>query len=784
MPQTKPVARPESFHTFGDLLVYLRKRARMTQEELGRAVGYSRTQITLLEKNQRLPSITTVRALFVNALHLEESPEFAQRLIDLATERRKPRTNLPASVNALIGRERASAEVRDLLQRPDTRLVTLIGPPGIGKTRLSLQVASELLPDFADGVFFVPVALVTDPNLVAPVIMQTLGMAQTEQRSPLEQLKENIGSRQELIVLDNFEQIVKAAAVVSELLAGCPRLKIIITSREALRITWEWLYPVPALSSPDEEQVQNIAALEFDQFSALRLFTERAKAFRYDFVLTVENIPAVAAICRQLDGLPLAIELIASRIRFMSPQALLPHLTNNFTLHVDGMRNVPDRQRTMHNAINWSYALLSQGEQTLLRRLAVFSGGWTLRAAEEVCTVNGIEADGVESLLLSLMDKSLLIADTSAEELRFSMLETIRQFAHEKLTEAGEDERLKTAHLDYYLQFAETAKQNLYGAAQAIWLRRLDIEYPNLRAALLWAETSHKVETGMRIAIALGYFWYIRLYMNDGCMYLERALAVYTAHEGNQPLIRAKVLLWLSEMERLRNNIPAAWGYADETRNMLKGLNDRAGLAEVLRVMSGIALAERHYPEARQLLEESLGLLKTMNNPHSQAWVLNGLGEVARAQNDFGLAESLYGKALDLFRIAGDEFRISTVLQNLGFVALQQGKYGLAQDWLRESLRISRKLEDPGNTEGCLIGLAGLIGIKGDFACAVRVLSAVDTAVMVYGGQLDSPDQMVFVRTMEELKMRLDSAAFAAARAEGRQLTIEQAVELAYAGLR
>ena len=779
MPKHKAMAPLESFQAFGDLLVYLRKRARLTQEELGRAVGYSRTQITLLEKNRRSPSVTTVRALFVPALELDESPEWAQRLIDLATEKRKPRTNLPTAVNVLIGREHEAAEVCGILRIPDRRLVTLTGPPGIGKTRLSLQVAGDLLADFTDGVFFVPLAALEDPNLVAPAILQTLGFAQTEQRPPLEHLIESLNARQMLLVLDNFEHIIAAAPLVSELLAACPRLKMIVTSRESLHVSGEWQYPVPPLSTPDENQAKNLTLLDFEQFSALRLFAERARAVRFGFSLTLENVSAVAAICRQLDGLPLAIELIASRVRMLPPEALLPRLTNDFTLHVEGLRNVPDRQLTLHNAIAWSYALLSPEEQTLLRRLAVFSGGWTLSAAEMVCAGDGIETHKVESLLLRLMDKSLVITDVSAEEPRFGILETIRQYAHAKLVESGESERVKTGHLGFYLQFSETADQNLFSATQAIWLSRLDMEYSNLRAALAWAETSRQAEMEMLLTVALGYFWYIRLYMKDGSMWLERALKAHATHGGGPNRLQAKTLLWLSEMERLQSNFPAAWTYANESRRLAQTLGDQAGLAEVLRVMSGIALAEKRYSEARLLLEESLVLQQAVGTPHLVAWILNGLGEVARAQADFVSAESYYGQALELFRSAGDEFRSSTLLLNLGFVALQQGNHVQAQERLQESLNIARKLNDLGNIEGCLIGFAGLIAGKGNLACAVRILSAIDAAIKVYGGQLDSPDRAVYERILVEVHAQLDDTVFDGTWSEGQQLTIEQAIEVA-----
>jgi predicted ATPase len=775
----KPIAAPEAFQTFGDLLVYLRKRARLTQEELGRAVGYSRPQITLLEKNQRWPSATTVMALFVPALDLDDAPELAQRLIELAAAARQPRTNLPAPVNALIGREDDAAQVRAYFAAPDKRLVTLIGPPGIGKTRLSLQVAADLLPEFADGVFFVPLAPIEDPNLVAPTILQTLGLAQTEQHSPLESLKEGIGSRHILVVLDNFEQIVEASPLVPELLMVCPRLRLIITSRESLRVPGEWLYPVPSLALPDEEQLQTLPIGAVDHFSALRLFVERARAVQPSFKLTPENTHAVVAICRQLDGLPLAIELIAARIRWMSSQALLSQLTGDFALQADGMRGVPARQKTLHNAIAWSYALLSAAEQMLLRRVAVFVNGWTLEAVEAVCAGDRIAIHEIKSVLHRLVDKSLVITDPQADELRFGMLETIRHYARARLVESRENDRVQSGHLSYYLRLAEEATSHLSEATQAIWISRLDREYPNLRAALAWAEASRQTEPGLRLAVALGYFWGIRLYMNEERLWLRRALAAHTPHDKNSTALHAKALLCLSEMERLQGDYAAARPLAEESRGLLQACGDQNGLAEVLRTMGGVALGERRYREAKALFEEGLAVQQELDSPRLDAWALNGLGEVARAQNDYASAESFYLKALDLFRATGDDFRTGNQLLNLGFVALQQGNDTQAQEWLQEALSVSQKGHDAVIAVGCLIGFAGVLSAAGDPARAVKILGVVDVVLTAHPGLLEPQDQIVYDRILTKLHTQLDKASFFAVWSEGQQMTIEQAIELA-----
>jgi non-specific serine/threonine protein kinase len=409
----------------------------------------------------------------------------------------------------------------------------------------------------------------------------------------------------------------------------------------------------------------------------------------------------------------------------------------------------------------------------------VFVGGWTLSAAEAVCTGDGITAHEIIGLLQRLVDKSLVITDPHAHERHFGLLETIRQYAHDRLVEAGESDRVQNGQASYYLQFAEEASQNLFGAAQAAWLRRLDREYSNLRTALAWFETSRQTKQGLRLAVALSYYWYIRLYMTDGRRWLERFLVAHKGRGENPTPVQAKAVLWLSELDRLQGDYVAAQAHAEESHGLFADLSDQVGLAESFRALSGIALAERRYPAARLLLEKSLALQGDSGDAHLRAWTLNGLGEAARAQNDGALAEGFYLKALELYRSTGDEFRISSLLLNLGFLALQQGHPAEARTWLHESLTICRKVNDMGNIEGCLIGLAGVLGATGDSDRAVKILGAVDAAMTANGMPLDSPDQIVYDNILVQLHAQLNDATFTATWSAGQQLTIEQAIDLA-----
>src|SRR5829696_5077666 len=450
------------------------------------------------------------------------APDLPVEFPSLKTLERYP-NNLPLQLTPLIGREREIDEVCRRLRSPEVRVLTLTGPGGAGKTRLALQTGADLLEEFEDGVFFVSLATIIDPELVPSTIAGSLGLKEGAGQSLTETLEGYLQQKHLLLILDNFEQVLEGAPVVGELVRACPRLKVLTTSRIPLRLYGEREYPVPPLELPDPVHLPSLERLT--QYEAVRLFVQRARAVKPDFEVTNQSAPAVAEICVHLDGLPLAIELAAARTKLLPPQALLSRLSNRLKLLKGGARNLPARQQTLRATIDWSYDLLTEEEKIFFGRLSVFSGGHTLEAAEEVCDPEG-NLDVLE-VVGSLLEKSLLRREQGADgEPRFVMLETVHEYAREKLEESGEAEEVKRRHAEYFVALAEEAHPELKGQDQLEWLQRLEAEHDNTRAALTWALRQEKVELGLRLAGALQRFWWTRGYDSEGRRWLEGALAM------------------------------------------------------------------------------------------------------------------------------------------------------------------------------------------------------------------------------------------------------------------
>jgi predicted ATPase/class 3 adenylate cyclase/DNA-binding winged helix-turn-helix (wHTH) protein len=603
--------------------------------------------------------------------------------------------NLPVQPTPLIGREQLGAAACALLRRAEVRLLTLTGPGGTGKTRLSLQVAADLLEDFANGVSFVPLAAIRDAALVASSIARTLGLQEKAGQWLLDSLREHLRDQQMLLVLDNFEQVVAAAPLVTELLAACPRLKCLVTSREVLRLSGEHEFPVPPLDLPDPSHLP--AAETVAQYGAVALFIQRALAVQPDFRVDNATAPAVAAICVRLDGLPLAIELAAARLKLLPPQAILARLGRRFELLRGGARDVPERHQTLRQAIAWSYDLLEAGERALFRRLAVFARGYTLEAAEAVCqavhdAVGGPEPspevlDGVASLL----DKSLLRQQEQASgEPRFHMLETIREYGLECLTASGEEPAARHAHADYFLALVEVAEPALMGPDQATWLARLEAEHDNLRAALRWAEESREAEIGWRLAGALCQFWLMRGHLREGQERLARLLGLPLP--APRTAARAKALTRAGHLADNLSDYAAAHAFFEESLAIRRALGDAGGIAAALNDLGWVAFHRNDYTAARMWSEESLAIWRELGDNKGIATSLNNLGFVAYVQGEYTATYTLFQESLALRRALGDKWGIAVALVLMGRTVHLQGDYRQATARLEEGRALFREL--------------------------------------------------------------------------------------------
>jgi predicted ATPase/class 3 adenylate cyclase len=564
----------------------------------------------------------------------------------LKTLERYP-NNLPLQPTPLIGREREVEEVCRRLRSPGVRSLTLTGPGGTGKTRVGLQVAAELTDEYQDGVFFVALAAIDDPALVAPTVARTLGLNEASNKPPEEVLKDYLRDRQTLLMLDNFEQVLESAPIIYEVLSYAPHLKVLATSRTPLRLYGEHEFPIPPLSLPGTESLP--AVNQLTQYGAIRLFEDRARAVKPDFLLTEANAWAVVEICARLDGLPLAIELAAARVRLLPPKALLSRLGNRLKLLTGGARNLPERQRTLRNAIEWSYGLLDESDRALFARLAVFYGGSTLETIEAVCDSQGDLSVDVLEGVSSLLDKSLLRQEEEAEaEPRFVMLETIHEYASERLEQSGEAKAIQRAHAEYFLDLAEEAEPGLWSPDEAAWLDRLEEEHDNLRSALSWSIDYEEGGLALRLSGALQWFWFARGYYSEGRSWLEQALA---KGDGAPTRVRAKALDAVGWLAHEQGDMDGAVAAAEEG---LK-LNNEAELENVVaadfkHILGETARQHNDYDLAMELYEESLRLYQKAGNKRGVAWSLGSLANVAGDRGDHERARRLYEEGMILAR--------------------------------------------------------------------------------------------------------------------------------------
>jgi predicted ATPase/class 3 adenylate cyclase len=732
------------------------------------------------------------------------------------------RHNLPVQVTSFIGREKEQVEVIDLLLK--NRLVTLTGAGGIGKTRLSIEAARAMLAEFQDGTFFVALAPLSDANLIARTVVQALGFVEVGNLPAEQQLREGIGSKRMLLVLDNCEHLIEGvAALASDLLSTCHQIKIIATSRESLRIPGEWLYAVPTLGIiPEENMPLDLEAAS--KSPMLVLFAERAHAVRSDFILTQDNLQPVTSICMQLDGLPLAIELIAARMRLMSPQALLERWSGQLILTANGMRSTSERQKTLNNAIGWSYSLLSEAEQKLFAYLSVFSGGFTLDAAEAMFSQT-FTGKAISNLVASLLDKSLLQRALEREarvEARYTMLVTIQEFARERLLEVGDETEIRHRHLTYFCELAKQAESQLHGPRQLTWLDRLEDEYRNILAALNWAQESGATAKGIRLGTDLYWFWYWRAHLQEPLLALENLLARPVPADQIQALARGHRIVGRLQLH-VGNRISAiAHARESERLWLLLGPEFKVDLARTRLALDSFihGTIAKEPIQIRQRYDEVLKLLQESGDQWLTAQLTGIMGsDLARSGDIIGAREALE-QSVRLSRECGDIIGTSPSNGYLAFLALEEGNYAGARAQLEENLRFYRQarlsfyIDSPlwmlgviavheGDYERakelytecllfdqqiglprrqlaeCLIGFASIASDGKCFERAAQLVGAGEAEAETRGEPLENIDQIELQRLTAVLRDELGDAKFETLAAQGRAMTMEQAIAFA-----
>lgn len=681
---------PEQFGTFGELLRYLRKREELTQQELALRVGYSNSQISRLEQNRRVPDEPTLAALFVPALHLQREPAWAARLLDLAQMARldelNPQlssaadalpslsNNLPAALTTFIGREKEKTDIARLLRT--NRLVTLTGEGGVGKTRTSVQVGTQQLDSFADGVWLVELAPLSDPALVPKAVLSALDFGGQSALPPTDLLINYLRSRELLLILDNCEHLLDASAALAEtLLARCPKLTILATSREALSVPGEKQYPIPTLSLPDVGKTLEVLRA----YESVHLFEERAQLTQPDFVLTLENAASIARICNRLDGIPLAIELAAARVNMFSTEQIAARLGDRFDLLTGGSRTAMPRQQTIRASIDWSWDLLSASERVLFRRLPVFAGGWTLEGAEAVCSGHGINLADVLPLLTQLVAKSLvLVSRQPRQERRFFFHETIRHYALERLDESGETAWLRDNHLAYMVDLAEKAEEELKGPRQRQWDRRLASERENISHALEHAVEAD-VKAGLDLCGRLSAHWLS--HVDEGVKWTTAFLS--DPRSAAFPLSRAKALITQSYVLLYRQEFEAALQAANEAHAVFTALGDREGEFDCL-LLQGWVLS---YSEGMDRKVEHYSTALEVARSIGDEWrVANALVHLGWDQRDPPHGRACWEEAITLLREVGDWRMLVSTLGLLGFSRLTDGDIEGAEAAFEEAL--------------------------------------------------------------------------------------------------
>jgi predicted ATPase/transcriptional regulator with XRE-family HTH domain len=777
--------------TFGALLRRYRQEAGLSQEELAERAGMSSQAIGALERGDRKrPYPATVRRL-ADALGLASDEQAA--LIVAArpniaafpaaptdtspTQEGQAITtdpvadDLPPQLTSLLGREREESAVAHLLLQPNVRLLTLTGPGGVGKTRLAIQVAAGLRQRFADSVCFVDLAPLRTPDLVLPALAEALGLREVGGQPLAALLRGWLHARQVLLVLDNFEHLLPAAPEVAALLAACPRVQVLVTSRAALHIRGEHEFAVPPLELPNADDEEDdgytppssrsgSSLVDMGHYGAIALFVQRAQALMPTFVLTSTNVATVVAICRRLDGLPLAIELTAAWSKLLPPTTLLARLSHRLNVLSDGPRDLPERQRTMRATIAWSEDLLASEERALFRRLSVFADGCGLEAVEAVCAAPaGAERLGMDTLegLSHLVGQSLLQQREQHSDPRFSMLQVIREAALEQLDASGEAVLLRVSHAHYFLELAEkTARRIQCGEHQIGLLTRLESEHGNLRAALDWSLEGGAADMTVRLCAALGVFWVVRGHWSEGRLWVERAVAVSGAQPTHQ---YAELLRWAGRLASMQGDYATATTRYSESLALFRHMDDKIGSGLVIQGLAYCARDQGHIEQAERLFKESLALLQDADDKSEVLGVLRGLAELEYIRGDYPAAERILEQALALAQSLGNTHDIALCKARLGWYALLRGELTAAQALLHDALTVQQQLSDR-HGSAISLGYLGMLALeRGD---AVEAHALFDQSLVLF-------EQLVRNPRIGSMLARLGQARFSAGDLRGAE---------------
>jgi predicted ATPase len=658
--------------------------------------------------------------------------------------------------------------------------VTLTGPGGVGKTRLAIQTAHDLSKKYKDGVFWVSLVGLSDDSLIPQEIAQTLNVSENPQEKFIETLKTHLESKDLLLVLDNCEHLIRACAHYTEqLLGACPKLKILATSIEALGLFNETIWQVPSLPIPVNQQEFSLKKLR--EFASIELFYERAGNAKPGFALEERNATSVAQICHQLDGIPLAIELAAARIKLMSLDEIAARLDDRFSLLTAGSRTAIPRHQTLRATIDWSYDLLTDPEQILFRRLSVFTGGFTLEAVEAVCS-QGMKRNEILDLLGRLVDKSLVIVeqDPKINDTWYRLLETIRQYALEKLLETGEGSQIRDQHLDFYLNLAEKSEPNIFGSETATWFKQLDKELDNIRAAIEWSTNSGKADSALRIAGSLVYFWFA--YGGIASEWLDRLQQALSRPESKErTLARAKALNGLGFMYWADIYSVDRRSELEEAMSIGKEFGDHWNIATALRNLGLIENIQGNYQEARSFLEQSLAIWHEMGSEGDtgRSWTLIFLGDAALNQNKPELARTFYEEARGILSELGDINFLAYLIRRLAQLAWHGGDYKKAIELCKESLSLNLEVGDTRGTFACLAAFGAIAVAQGKFERAAILMSAVTTLLSSIGLRLLFVDKIEYDRNLTLLQEKLEEKTFARFWAKGMGMTLEQTIEFA-----